>query len=205
MPLRLYNAGGLWYSNGVMRLFIAIQLNDEMKDALVRIQDAMKRQGVTGNFTKRENLHLTLAFIGEYPDPEDVRDAMEQVGVGDFAISLDGVGAFGDLWWAGIGSGGGDGKSNSGGDGGDVVESDGGTEALKAAAKKLRRVLSDAGIPYDRKKFSPHITLVRRARSLDGRIPAGVFENVPAAGMTVSRVSLMRSDRGKNGMIYTEL
>ncbi len=25
------------------------------------------------------------------------------------------------------------------------------------------------------------------------------------ATMTVSRVSLMRSDRGKNGMIYTEL
>ena len=43
-----------------MRLFIAIQLNEKMKDSLVRMQNAMKRQGVTGNCSKRENLHLQL-------------------------------------------------------------------------------------------------------------------------------------------------
>jgi len=172
-----------------MRLFIAIQLNDEMKDALVKMQNAMKRQGVTGNFTRRENLHLTLAFIGEYSDPEDVREVMEQVEFDAFALTLDGVGAFGNLWWAGIGSEG---------------ETDG-TDALKSVAKRLRRALSDAGIPFDRKKFSPHITLVRKAQSIDGRIPSGVLENVPEADMIVDRISLMRSDRGKHGMIYTEL
>ena len=173
-----------------MRLFIAIQLNDAMKDALVQIQDAMKRQGVKGNFTKRENLHLTLAFIGEYSDPEEVREIMEQVEFDAFVLELEGIGAFGDLWWAGIDSAG---------------ETAGGSDVLRAVAKKLRRALSDAGIPFDRKKFSPHITLVRRAWSLDGRIPAGILEDVPEAGMVVDHISLMRSDRGKNGMIYTEL
>ena len=173
-----------------MRLFIAIQLNEKMKDSLVRMQNAMKRQGVTGNFSKRENLHLTLAFIGEYPDPEDVREVMEQIELEDFEIDLDGIGAFGDLWWAGIGPAGIDGD---------------GTEALKDLARRLRRGLSNAGIPYDHKKFSPHITLVRRARSRDGRIPEGVLEGVPEAGMIVDHISLMRSDRGKHGMIYTEL
>ena len=176
-----------------MRLFIALQLNDEMKDALVGIQNAMKRQGVTGNFTKRENLHLTLAFIGEYPDPEDVREVIAQVPFEAFAIELEGIGAFKDLWWAGIAGG----SDSSGGSGG--------SDAVKSLAKRLRRALSDAGIPFDRKKFSPHITLVRRARSLDGKIPAGVLEDIPDAGMLVDHISLMRSDRGKNGMIYTEL
>ena len=176
-----------------MRLFIAIQLNEEMKDALVQIQDAMRRQGVRGNFTKRENLHLTLAFIGEYSDPEEVHEVVEQVRFEDFAIGLDGVGAFGNLWWAGIGD------VSTGTPGGN------GTDPLRAVAKKLRHGLADAGIPFDRKKFSPHITLVRKAQSPGGKIPAGVLDGIPATEMTVEHISLMRSDRGKNGMVYTEI
>ena len=80
-----------------MRLFIAIQLNDEMKDALTRLQKQLQRQGVRGNFTRRENLHLTLAFIGEYPDPYDVKDIMEAIDFEPFDISLDGMGSFGSL------------------------------------------------------------------------------------------------------------
>jgi len=146
-----------------MRLFIAIQLNDEMKNALVRIQNAMKRQGVRGNFTRRENLHLTLAFIGEYSDTDEVLEIMDQVQFEPFDLRLDGV------------------------------------------AKMLRHGLADAGISFDHKKFSPHITLVRKAHSLDGRIPAGVLEGAGEAGMLVDHISLMRSDRGKNGMVYTEI
>ena len=168
-----------------MRLFIAIQLNDEMKDALVRIQNAMKRSGVRGNFTRRENLHLTVAFIGEYSDVELVREVIDEIEFNDFEIGLDGIGAFGNLWWAGIGSA--------------------DDEELKAVAKMLRHGLADAGVPFDWKKFSPHITLVRKAQSPDGKIPESVLDSIPEAGMFVDHISLMRSDRGKHGMIYTEL
>ena len=180
-----------------MRLFISIQLNDEMKHALRRIQHAMQSQGVQGNFTREENLHLTLAFIGEYPDPEDVLDVMEQIEFEPFDIRLDGVGSFGSLWWAGIDSVGED-------------EFDG-SDALRNLAKHLRRGLADAGIPFDRKKFSPHITLVRKPQMRNGHggrnlaIPEAVLEDLPMAEMLVEHVSLMRSERGKHGMIYTEL
>lgn len=70
---------------------------------------------------------------------------------------------------------------------------------LAAIVRRIRRALGDAGIPFDRKRFSPHITLIRRA---DGRMP-GI--NVEKVEMTVSGISLMRSDRGRNGMIYTEI
>ena len=172
-----------------MRLFISIQLNDEMRDALTQIQHSMQRQGVRGNFTREENLHLTLAFIGEYPDPYDVKDIIDQIDFDDFAIKLEGLGSFGSLWWAGVS----------------------GSDELKNLAKQLRRVLADAGIPFDRKKFSPHITLVRKPEvtgcGVEGRrgIPEGVLSDLPAAEMTVDHISLMRSERGRHGMIYTEL
>lgn len=166
-----------------MRLFIAIQLNDEMKEALAGLQQRMRDQGVQGNFTRWENLHLTLAFIGEYPDPEEVKDVLETVRFEPFPISLDGMGSFGNLWWAGLD----------------------GSDALRSLAKGLRRALAEAGIPFDRKKFSPHITLVRKAYCRGRAIPEEVLREPPRGGMVVDHFSLMRSDRGKHGMIYTEL
>ena len=163
-----------------MRLFIAIQLNEEFKDALEDIQDAMWDAGMDGRFTSRENLHITLAFIGEYGDVERVKDVVERVSVKPFSIGISGIGAFGDLWWAGVAS---------------VAE-------LTGLAKRLRRALAEAGIPFDKKAFRPHITLVRRAEGaerLTGTIRTG--DTV----MTVDHISLMRSDRGKGGMIYTEI
>ena len=55
-----------------MRLFAAIELSDEMKKALVRFQDSLKDAGVFGGYTKPDNLHLTLTFIGEYGDPDRI-------------------------------------------------------------------------------------------------------------------------------------
>lgn len=166
-----------------MRLFIALQLNSEMKKALTDLQDRMQRLGVRGNFTKPENLHLTLAFIGEYPDPEDVIDVLETIRVQPFQISLEGIGSFGNLWWAGLS----------------------GSDELKNLAKRFRRGLAEAGIPYDRKKFSPHITLVRKPLTRSGTIPEEILQEPLRGKMTVEHISLMRSDRGKHGMIYTEL
>jgi len=164
-----------------MRLFIAIRPGDGMIGALTRLQDTLKRRGLRGGFTPAENLHLTLAFIGEYPDPDAVLGAMEEAAFSPFTIRLEGIGQFGDLWWAGLG----------------------GSEELSALARRLRRALAEAGVPFDRKKFTPHITLVRRAVwDAKNGIPAA---RVPNAQTAVTRLSLMRSDRGKNGMIYTEL
>lgn len=48
-----------------MRLFIEINFNEDIIEDLVRLQAEFKRCRVAGNFTKPENLHLTLVFIGE--------------------------------------------------------------------------------------------------------------------------------------------
>ena len=166
-----------------MRLFIAIQLSDQMRGALTDSQQLMQRLGVRGNYSRPENLHLTAAFIGEFSDPDLVLDVLDEVRFEPFRIQLEGIGSFGNLWGAGISQ----------------------CPELEDLVRRIRRALAQAGIPYDRKKFSPHITLIRKAVSRDGSIPEAVLEHAPEGEMTVDHVSLMRSDRGKKGMIYTEL
>ena len=164
-----------------MRLFVAVQLDKKMKDALRSVQNEMRRRGVEGNYTRPENLHLTLAFIGDYPDPDTVLEAMEDLRFQPFDLELKGLGSFGELWWAGLE----------------------GSENLETLARQLRRTLAEAAIPFDRKSFRPHVTLIRQARYRND--PRFDSIAVQQARMTVDRISLMLSTRGKNGMIYTEL
>ena len=164
-----------------MRLFIAIPFSVGMKKALRHVQEGFRARDVRGNYTETDNLHLTLAFIGEYGDPDRVLAAMETVDFAPLTLRLRGLGAFGDLWWVGL-------------------EDD---PALDALAARLRRALAEAGIPFDRKKFAPHITLIRRAECRKPFSPGEI--PVPGAEMRSDRVSLMLSTRGKHGMIYTEL
>ena len=71
-----------------MRLFIAIQLSGKMKEALLDIQGQLRRLGVRGNYTPPENLHLTLAFIGEYPGPDSIADVLETIDFRPFELRL---------------------------------------------------------------------------------------------------------------------
>lgn len=166
-----------------MRLFIAIKLNRKMKDHLISMQENLYAQGFRGNMTKPENMHLTLAFIGDFDDPDQVIEIIDGIRFEPFSLKIEGTGAFGDLWWAGL-------EKN---------------EALSALVKKLRHRLAEAGIPFDRKKFKPHITLIRRARQVSKPSPRHSAAGKKPPEMTVDHISLMRSDRGKSGMVYTEL
>lgn len=164
-----------------MRLFIAIEFDEEILQALTKLQSEWKVSGVRGNFTPVQNLHLTLAFIGEYGNPNAVSEAMNSVSFAPFSINLDGIGTFRDIYWAGIAA----------------------NDALSNYVRRLRRALAENNIPYDRKKFSPHITLVRRAEF--NRNIEDLLKNPPNGEMEVKSVSLMSSTRGKSGMIYTKV
>ena len=154
-----------------------------MKESLMDIQDAMRDCGIYGKETVPENMHLTLAFIGDYDDPDYVKRIINSIDIRPFDISLSGVGAFRDLWWVGV--------ENS--------------PPLQAVVRKLRRALSDAGIPFDRKRFKPHITIIRRAEGDLTNVSSTELEAYTNVSMSVDHISLMRSDRGKQGMVYTEL
>ena len=174
---------GSFARKDIMRLFIAILFEENIIDALTHFQDGLKAKGVKGNYSRRDNLPIkSPSIIPRIPAIlNEVMDAIEQVDFKPFDIRLEGVGHFGDLFWVGI-------EDNP---------------ELKGYVKRLRRALSDNGIPFDRKKFSPHITLIRKAVSADGRAIPVV--DAPNGEMRVARISLMKSERGKNGMAYTEM
>ena len=48
-----------------MRLFVAILLSEPVKDMLMQTIRQLQSAVLDGRFSRRENLHLTLAFLGE--------------------------------------------------------------------------------------------------------------------------------------------
>ena len=161
-----------------MRLFVAIQLSDEMKKALVDCMHDLKKQGVDGKFVPAQNLHVTLAYIGEYDDPKKVKQVIDRVPLPEFRLSLSEKGNFGDLLWIGV-------KGN---------------QKLKTYVKELREALAGSGIPCDRDKFVPHITLIRKSSA---KKPYQV--RVPKADMMVKKASLMKSEQRDGKTVYKEL
>ena len=161
-----------------MRLFIGISPSDDMRRALAGTQESLARSGINGAYLAPENLHMTLAFIGEYPEAEQVSGVMAQAAFDPFEIVYDHIGTFREsIVWGGI-------------------ESCGPLEEL---VQRLRRALAAAGIPFSDSAFVPHFTLVRHADFSHG-LPDVPVAPVP---MTVDQIVLFRSDRGENGMVYT--
>ena len=160
-----------------MRLFIAIRLSEEMNKSIAGTLHGLKKQGIRGNYVPLQNLHLTLAFIGETDDPGTVKEAMKNISWKPFKLSFSEMGTFGDLLWVGM-------KGNQG---------------LSAAAKSVREALEAAGIDYDRKKFTPHVTIVRKAAGNWKQVPA------PKGEMMVKKISLMKTTFKDGKPVYTEV
>lgn len=163
-----------------MRLFIAIDFSQIIKNELEETMSELKRQGMTGNYIDPESTHLTLAFLGETKTEkaQEIAEILRSLPVPHMQISFSSLGHFGDLYWIGV-------QENP---------------VLKKYVSDLRKALDNAGISYDRKPFRPHVTIVRRAHVKEK--PAVAF---PEQEMDVSEVLLMRSDRINGRMKYTPI
>ena len=133
-----------------MRLFTAIALPDEVAASLLLLQF-----GVPGaRWTTREQLHLTLRFIGEVDGPtaNAVDDALTTVVAARFCLALKGVGQFGGknpaALWAGVES----------------------CAELMHLQRKIESALQRAGLPPEPRKYTPHVTLARLKASPRGRV-----------------------------------
>ena len=161
-----------------MRIFVALQPTPAFRDALASVQERLRAAGVTGRYLTPANLHLTLAFIGLWPeDVMGLLPAVEQ----PFSLTLSHLGVFpkAHVLWAGVEP----------------------SEALENAARRVRQALSAAEIPFDRQDFNPHITLVRKP-IVPEHVMLSAIE-IPRAAMIVREICLYRSDHRENGMEYT--
>jgi 2'-5' RNA ligase len=124
-----------------MRLFVALSIPDSIARQMMLLQG-----GVPGaRWQTREQLHLTLRFIGEVDgrDARALEDALAAIDAPAFELQLHGVGQFGNkqphtLWAAA--------RQN---------------DLLDHLQRKVDNAIRRVGQPQDAHKFSPHVTLAR--------------------------------------------
>jgi len=134
----------------MQRLFVALSIPDPVAQALALIQN-----GVPGaRWQTREQLHLTLRFIGEVDgrDAAMIDDALAAIAAPRFALEPHGVGQFGNknphALWAGVRQ----------------------SESLLHLRRKVETAIQRAGREPDRSKYTPHVTLARLNRPNVGRV-----------------------------------
>ena len=125
------------------RLFVAIPLPDFVKERLNALHEELPHL----RWTQRDNLHLTLKFIGEVDETtkEQIQKQLRTIQVKPFLLAISGVGAFPErgnpvVLWAGFRSA---------------------HPHLFQLHKQINDALFSIGIEPDRRVYRPHVTLSR--------------------------------------------
>ncbi len=189
-----------------MRLFIALDIDDPIRDRIARCVDGVNGFAPEARWAKPESLHVTLKFIGEQPEPAvaQIKHALNAIAASHTEIHLRGYGFFptaksARVFWIGM-------------------EADPQLAALATAVDEKMALL---GIPREDRSFSPHLTLARgrggsgSPRRHNGDGPNRVFQHLqeklaalpsPEFGtMTARAFFLYQSQLSPKGSKYTKL
>ena len=169
-----------------MRLFVAIQLPEVIKDTLTAMCGGVD----DAHWQERGQLHLTLRFIGEVDGAvaRDIDDVLYQISAPAFSLTLRRTGFFNKrklarVLWAG-------------------VEDD---TALRHLHKKIQHSLTAIGLEPERHRYPPHVTLAR----LSGLDPmeaegyAARYGEYASPPFIVDRFCLFSSQLSRGGAIHT--
>jgi RNA 2',3'-cyclic 3'-phosphodiesterase len=177
----------------VMRLFVAVDLPEEIRERLATVQDRLRRAQADVSWVKPGNLHITLKFLGE-TEPrrlDRIRSTLADAAQGTvvFAAEVAGVGTFSGriprVVWVGV--------------------RDGATP-LAALARTVEDALAGVGVAKEKRGFTAHFTLgrVRSPRNLEALLAALRAELAEGFGtVRVDQLSLMESELNPSGSIYT--
>jgi 2'-5' RNA ligase len=83
--------------NKMIRAFIALNLSSDIIDEIIRVQGELKDKNlIHAKYTKHENLHLTLKFLGEIDEQkvEVVREKLALVNAKQFQVTVSQLGIF---------------------------------------------------------------------------------------------------------------
>lgn len=164
-----------------MRFFVAVLFPENIKSALLRTQNTLHQQG-TGNFTKPENLHLTLSFIGETDAENAAIAALDTIKAEPFSLAFSSLGNFGDLYWAGI------------------VPS----APLLQLQAQIAQNLSAKGFSLESRTYQPHVTLCRKFRPLESADLSSATQELYRLTCPVEEISLMESVTERGQLIYRQ-
>jgi len=172
----------------MLRLFTGISLPILLRQRLTIMQG-----GIDGaRWTSRENFHLTLTFLGEVDEAtaEIADEALSAIRTEKFSLTLKGTGSFarGDdpkVLWMGVEH----------------------SEVLHRLKEKIDRALDVAKIPFERRKYVPHVSMARFRKADEAKVAEfmqanNLFSSDP---FEVDEFILYRSHLTKNGSAYEEL
>lgn len=165
----------------MLRLFIAINFNIETRSRLIALREELHSRSQHGNFTSDENLHLTLAFIGEVSPKkiDKIKAIMDTVTFEPFPVTVERLGTFsrGTLWWAGLRE----------------------DKPLLNLQYEVAYKLALCGFEMDGRDYHPHITLGREVMT-----DTAPWQVLPF-GETVTNIELMKSERIGGKLTYTAI
>jgi 2'-5' RNA ligase len=170
-----------------MRLFVALDLPWSLRQRLADLGTGLA--GV--RWVPPENHHLTLRFIGEVPRHAAEEIDLELAGLRGrgFALELCGVGTLEKAGrvtslWAGVAR----------------------NPALEHLRSKIEVAVQRAGVPAERRRFLPHVTLARLGeQAAEPRLAAWVQAHnlFRAEPVTVAHFTLFSSQLGREQSVYT--
>ncbi|HZP48930.1 MAG TPA: RNA 2',3'-cyclic phosphodiesterase [Vicinamibacterales bacterium] len=180
-----------------MRLFIATDLDDAAREAMAALQWGLERRARDRSsikWTRPEQMHVTLAFIGEADEARSAQliVAMQRrVAQAPFEARFAGVGMFPDrgaprVLWLGM---------------------DDSAAAMAALQREVAARVEGVGVVLEARPFHPHLTLARwrDARPADRRAFDQVSDTGVVARVRVDHATLYRSQLSSGGSIYTPL
>jgi len=177
-----------------IRTFIAIDIVDDgILDKIISVQRDLSSCNARLKLVKRENIHLTLRFLGEITPLllEDVQKIVEKIEYNSFKIALSGLGAFPSqmnprVIWIGLSEG---------------------IEHVENIFKYLEGELRKIGFKPDPKGFSPHITIARVKYGDKACLAKIIRKNMNTffGEMQVTSINLKKSTLTSTGPIYETL
>jgi 2'-5' RNA ligase len=183
----------------MMRCFIAIDIDEEIRNALGNLQrklrDSIDVKKGDINWVNPNNIHLTLKFLGEIKDEKAAEICnIVKAAAGrhkSFELDIESVGSFGGasprVLWVGLGKG---------------------KENLLNLQEDIEKSLALAGWPQDSREFSGHLTLCRIRNYKAGIKLAQASENYKdfKVGMlSADSVCVYQSELKPGGPVYTRL
>lgn len=167
-----------------MRLFVALSIPDVVAQGLLLAQG-----GVPGaHWQTREQLHLTLRFIGEVDGREarDIDEALSAIAAPHFTLALKGVGEFGGkkphAIWAGVSD----------------------RAAVDHLNRKIETAMQRIGLAADPRKFTPHVTLARLRAAPIGKVMDWLADHalLTSPSFDVTEFKLYSSTLTPRGSVY---
>ncbi|AEY66455.1 RNA 2',3'-cyclic phosphodiesterase [Clostridium sp. BNL1100] len=172
-----------------MRVFFAIEFDEIIKDYLFEIQHEVRSHCISGNFSFKENFHLTLRFIGEQnmQQVENLKQVLkDSARISEFELRLDKLGNFRkgnrSIIWVGL-------KKSL---------------QLQQLYNNMENSLSQNGYQKEERSYNPHITLAREVKMGDFGSLAEKTE-IEKLTVKVKSISLMESKRINDKLAYVPL